>query len=181
MKKRSATSCCRHWQKGAKIKVWKAAEAVWRKALRLSIRAKGLQRIFTCRLQWNSLGHVQGGKSLDTSPEEELWRAVVPGLVLSSPDCTYCVLGIVWGTVLSKKDSHSAYWWLWYFIMMFKKKLSSDENAAREYLQLLTAQTWQRLSRCLCHKCLYKSVFPSGELFQCPDTCVVLSLCLFLQ
>lgn len=143
-------------QKKRKIKVWKAAEAVWRKALKLSIRVKWMEKAFTCRLQSYSLGHVWGGKSLDMTPEEELWQAVIPRLTLSSlPICTYCILVTVWGwTVLCLKKKKVTLCLLMSFIFHHNVKWtasktyhSSKENATREYLALLTAQTWQQRSQ----------------------------------
>lgn len=185
MKKPSAASCCRHLEKGEKIKVWKAAEAVWRKVLKLSIRAKWLGKDFTCRLQWNPLGHVRGGKSLDMTPEEELWHAVIPRLMLSSPNYRYCILVIVWGgTVLLKKRAHSACWWLLNFITMLNElgpglrvqmKMLLENTCSLIY-EILTAQT------CVSATSVSPQViFPSGELFQCPDISIVSSLCLLLQ
>lgn len=131
--------------KKRKLKVWKAAEAVWRKALKLSIRVKWMEKDFTCRLQSYSLGHVWGGKSLDMTPEEELWQAVIPRLTLSSlPICTYCILVTVWGwTVLclkkKKKKSHSAYWCLLYFITMLNEL---PPRLATVQKKMLLENTW---------------------------------------
>lgn len=72
MKKPTAASCCKHLQKGEKSRSGKQPKRREGKALKLSIRAEWLGKDFTCRLQWNSLGHVGGEKSLDLTPEEEL-------------------------------------------------------------------------------------------------------------
>lgn len=144
---------------------------MWRKAVKLSIRAEWLGKDFTCRLQWNSLGYVRGGKPLNTTPEEELWHAVIPRLMLSSPpNCTYCILVIVWGgTVLFKKKSHSAYWWLLYFITMLNE-LGPRLLVQTKMLLENTCNYWQlkpdnkdhgvsATSVSLSHQCLDKSFF----------------------
>lgn len=160
--------------KKRKLKVWKAAEAVWRKALKLSIRVKWMEKDFTCRLQSYSLGHVWGGKSLDMTPEEELWQAVIPRLTLSSlPICTYCILVTVWGwTVLCLKKKKVTLCLLMSFIFHHNVKWtasktyhSSKENATREYLALLTAQTWQQRSQHLLHQRFNKSFLPAENYY----------------
>lgn len=155
MEKPSATSRWRQLEKRRKIKVWKAAEVVWRKALKLSIRAKCSGKDFTCRLQWNSLEHVWGGESLDRTPEEELWHAAGPRLALSSPpNCTYCILVIVGGgTGLLKRNPHSAYWWLLYFMTVLN-----------ELNPRLGWKSFQRRSRCFCHISLLTSHFSQQKV-----------------
>lgn len=162
MKKPSATSRWRQLEKRRKIKVWKAAEVVWRKALKLSIRAKCSGKGFTCRLQWNSLEHVWGGKSLDRAPEEELWHAAGPRLALSSPpNCTYCILVIVGGgTGLLKRKPHSAYWWLLYFITALNE-LNPRLGWKSCWRIIGSSNLPAEITVFLPHQCLDKSFFPT--------------------
>lgn len=84
-----------------------------------------------------------------------------------------------------KKKSHSAYWWLLYFITMLNElgpRLLVQMKMLLEnicnYWQLKPDNKDHGVSATTVSR---QVIFPNGELFQCPDICVVSSLCLLLQ
>lgn len=84
-----------------------------------------------------------------------------------------------------KKKSHSAYWWLLYFITMLNElgpRLTVQMKMPLEDIcscrQLKPDNKDHGVSATSVSR---QVIFPSEELFQYPDTCVVSSLCLLLQ